>query len=78
MVNNTPANTAQSMLASKNLTILEDQLNYEALSTKKLNLYSSYCSDPNLKNVCERAEQMHRKHFDILYDYLNTHNKPQQ
>jgi len=78
MVNTSPNPEVQSMIASKNLTILEDQLNYEALSAKKLNLYSSYCSDPNLKNVCEKAEQMHKRHFTALYNYLESHNKPQQ
>ncbi len=78
MVQTSPADQTESILPSKSLIILEDQLNYEALSVRKYNLYASYCCDPNLKNVCERAEQMHRRHFDTLYNYLTSHNKPMQ
>lgn len=71
-------NTQPAMIASKNLTMLEDQLNYEALCNKKMSLYSTYCQDQNLKNVCQKAAQMHKQHFDQLLNYLNSHNKPEQ
>jgi len=71
-------NTQQTAdLSTKNLTILEDQLNYEALSNKKLNLYAAYCTDTNLKSICDKAAKMHKQHFDNLYNYLCSHNKPQ-
>ncbi|NLU52641.1 MAG: hypothetical protein GXX10_07245 [Clostridiaceae bacterium] len=68
----------QAMLSSKNLTILEDMLNYESLYYKKLNMYSQSCNDPQLKDVCNRAAQLHKQHFDLLFNYLNSHNKPAQ
>ncbi len=68
----------QAMLTSKNFTILEDQLTHEALSNKKLSLYSNYCTDSNLKNLCQQAAQMHKRHFDTLFNYLKSENKPQQ
>lgn len=68
----------ESILAGKNLTVLEDQLNSESLAIKKYTTYKSQCSDPNLKNICEHAEQMHRRHFDVLFNYLQSHNKPMQ
>lgn len=71
-------NNQAAMIASKNLTMLEDQLNYEALCNKKMSLYANYCQDQNLKNVCQKAAQMHKQHFDQLLNYLNSHNKPQQ
>lgn len=71
-------NNQAAMIASKNLSMLEDQLNYEALSNKKLSVYADYCQDQNLKNVCQNAAQMHKQHFDQLLTYLNSHNKPQQ
>lgn len=67
-----------AMLTSKNMSILEDQMSKEALNYKKMNLYSNYCNDQSLKNVCQKAAQMHKKHFDTLYNYLNSHNKPMQ
>lgn len=69
--------TQQAMIDSKNLSILEDQLNYEALCNKKLSVYADYCTDQNLKQVCQKAAAMHKQHFDSLFSYLNSHNKPQ-
>ncbi len=66
------------MITAKNLTILEDQMSKEALNYKKMNLYAEYCNDQQLKSVCQKAAQMHQKHFDTLYNYLNSHNKPMQ
>lgn len=79
MINTSPAKEGKpSMLSQKNLTILEDQLNYESLCTKKFELYANDCQDANLKNICEKAAQMHKKHFEMLFNYLNDRNKPQQ
>lgn len=68
----------QAMLSSKNLVILEDMLNYESLNYKKLDLYSQSCNDPQLKDVCNKAAQLHKQHFNMLFNYLNSHNKPAQ
>ncbi len=68
----------QSMLTSKNLTILEDMLNFESLNYKKLEMYSESVNDPQLKDICNRAAQLHKQHFDMLFNYLNSHNKPAQ
>jgi len=69
-------NQGMAMLSAKNLTILDDQLSKEALNYKKMNLYADYCTDQQLKSVCQKAAQMHKKHFDTLFNYLNSHNKP--
>jgi len=76
--NNQQAQQGQAMLTSKNLTILEDMLNYESLNYKKLDMYARTCNDPQLKNVCNKAAQLHKQHFDMLFNYLNSHNKPAQ
>ena len=66
-----------SVLASKSLTILEDLMNGESLSIKKFNIFANSCSEPSLKSLCERANKMHRNHFETLYGYLTAHNKAQ-
>lgn len=68
----------QAMLTSKNLTILEDMLNYESLNYKKLDMYAQSCNDPELKDVFTKAAQLHKQHFNMLFNYLNSHNKPAQ
>ncbi|NLP00163.1 MAG: hypothetical protein GX386_07710 [Clostridiaceae bacterium] len=76
--NNQQMQQEQAMLTSKNLTILEDMLNYESLNYKKLDMYAQNCTDPQLKNVCTKAAQLHKQHFNMLFNYLNSHNKPAQ
>ena len=76
--NNQQMQQGQAMLTSKNLTILEDMLNYESLNYNKLDMYSQNCNDPQLKVVCTKAAQLHKQHFNMLFNYLNSHNKPAQ
>jgi hypothetical protein len=71
-------NQQKAMLSAKNLTIIDDQLSKEALNFKKMNMYSNACNDQQLKAICQKAAQMHKKHFDSLYNYLHSHNKPAQ
>ena len=79
MVSTSPMNSdVQSMLPAKSLTLMEDQMNHESLAFKKFEMYEQGCSDPALKNLCESAKKMHKRHFDVLFTYLNDHNKPQQ
>jgi hypothetical protein len=78
MQNQSQSQTGDAMLSSKNLTILEDQMSTAALNCKKMEMYSQTCSDPQLKDLFTQAAQMHRQHFDVLFNYLNSHNKPSQ
>ncbi len=66
-------NQQQPQIESKNLTILEDQMNYEALALKKCELYAQYFTDPTLKNSVNTIAQSHKQHFENLYQYLNSH-----
>lgn len=56
-----------------NLKVLEDQLNYEHMMNKKLSQYAQYCTDPQLKNVCQQGSQKHNQNFNSLLNYLNSH-----
>lgn len=62
-------------IESKNLTILEDQLNYEALAVKKYQQAAGQCSNPELTNICNNAATKHKTHFDQLLNYLNSHKQ---
>ena len=64
---------ATSNMPEKSLTMLEDMLGAESMAVKKYQFYAANCSDPNLKTVCEKAEQMHKKHFDPMFQYLNSY-----
>ena len=63
----------QPQLESKNLSILEDQLNHEALAYKKCEVYAGYFTDPALKTTAQKLAQHHKSHFDNLFNYLESH-----
>ncbi len=60
-------------IQSKNLSILEDQMNYESLAYKKAEFCSQSLSDAALKNVARNIAQHHKQRFDRLFQYLNSH-----
>lgn len=44
-------NVQTGQIDSNNLKVLEDQLNYESLMTKKFSHYANSCTDTELKNL---------------------------
>lgn len=57
-------------ITSKELTAIEDQLNYEQLLIKKYRNYADICQDAQLKTACEQIAAQHKSHFDTLMNYL--------
>lgn len=66
-------NSQQPQIESKNLTILEDRLNNEALAAKKSEIYAEYFADPQLKSCAQQIANHHRQNFDALLSYLESH-----
>lgn len=58
-------------LTSKELTALEDQLNYEQILVKKYRTFAGQCSDPQLKMKCEQVASRHQDHFNRLMTHLS-------
>lgn len=71
-MNNTN-NMSGSQIKSKNLQIINDQLNYESLMNKKCSQYAEYCTDSQLKSLCTEAAQTHKQNFNSLKNYLESH-----
>lgn len=65
--------TAQSMMDTKNLGIIQDQMHHEALAYKKSRIYSEILSEQPLKDMANRFAQHHKQHFDALQNYLDSH-----
>jgi len=64
---------AVKKLSNKNLQILEDELNHEALLVHKYENASTQCTDPQLQQLCSNIAEKHHSHFSTLLDYLNSH-----
>lgn len=57
-------------LTTKELSMLEDQLNYEQVLTKKYRSFATQCTDANLKVKCNQIADKHQQHFNTLMGYL--------
>ena len=62
-----------SMIQTKSLTILADQLQHEYVACRKAEFYASNFADPQLQTVATQLANDHRQRFDRLFNYLNSH-----
>lgn len=58
-------------LTSKELSAIEDQLNYEQVLVKKYRTFANSCSDPQLRQKCEQVASRHQDHFNRLMSHLS-------
>lgn len=58
-------------ITSKELSALEDQLNYEQVLVKKYRTYAASCADPQLRTKCEQVAARHQDHFNRLMGHLS-------
>jgi len=59
-----------SNISAKELSAIEDQLNFEQILIKKFNSYASMTSDPQIRTTCEQYAVQHKQHFDTLMGHL--------
>lgn len=60
-------------ITSKNLTILGDALNSEALLVHKYAQAAQLVQDSAIKSQLTSASELHRQHYGTLLNYLNSH-----
>lgn len=66
-------NQTTPQITAKNLKILEDTLNYEALVVHKFAQAAQSAQDPAIKSQLNSASDLHRQHYNTLLNYLNSH-----
>lgn len=57
---------------SKVLSIMEEQLNQEAILYKKYLNSANSLYDSELKNICQKASDNHKKNYLRLLSYLES------
>ncbi|MDK2800125.1 MAG: hypothetical protein PWP27_1955 [Clostridiales bacterium] len=57
-------------LTTKELSALEDQLNYEQMLVKKYRTFANQVNDAALKNKCNQIADKHQQHFNTLMGHL--------
>lgn len=58
-------------LTVKELSAIEDQLNFEQILIEKYKLYAKACKDQQLKTKCEQIAAQHQGHYATLLSQLN-------
>lgn len=59
-------------LTAKELSAIEDQLNFEQILIKKYKFYASASSDQQLKVKYEQIAAQHQGHYSLLMNQLNA------
>ena len=59
-------------ITSKELSAIEEQLNYEQLLIKKYKNYAEMCQDAGLKTTCEQLAAQHKNHYNTILNYINN------
>ena len=57
-------------LTEKELSALEDQLNYEQVLIKKYKGFAGIAQDPQIRDVCTQLACQHKQHYDTLMGHL--------
>jgi hypothetical protein len=63
---------SNNQFTNKDLHAIEDQLTAESLLVKKFETAAQTCGDADIKNLCTQSAQMHRDHFNKLFNILNS------
>lgn len=66
-------NTTSPELTARNLAILNDQLGAEQLLVHKFAQAAQTVQDQAVKSELQSMSELHRKHYDTLLNYLNSH-----
>ncbi|MDR2505701.1 MAG: hypothetical protein LBD16_06305 [Oscillospiraceae bacterium] len=65
----------KSSLTSKDLNVLQEQMDAEFRANRKAYSYSQTLTDPALKGLASTIANNHKMRFDALYSFLGGNNK---
>ncbi|MDR1598811.1 MAG: hypothetical protein LBS11_02895 [Oscillospiraceae bacterium] len=65
---------ANGGLTSKDLSVLQDQMDAEYRANRKASTYAKTLQDPALQGIANTLAQHHRARFDALYNFLGGNN----
>lgn len=66
--------TPPNVITTKDLLYLKDMMSWLLDATKKCSHFSRECTDPKIKQVLDRAGQMHQRHYNIILKHCQNNN----
>ncbi|KQX51765.1 hypothetical protein [Paenibacillus sp. Root444D2] len=71
---NTIMQVPPQVITTKDSQYLKDQLSWELLAMKKCRHFAQECSDSEIRQLIDKAGQMHQKHYMLLLKHLQNNN----
>ena len=65
---------SKSGLTSKDVSVLQEQMDAEFRANRKAYAYSQSLSDPALKGLASTIANNHKMRFDALYSFLGSNH----
>lgn len=59
-----------NMISSKDLSYIEDMMNWNMIYSKKCYMYKSMISDSEIKKFIDEVAKMHTSHYEKLLNIL--------
>ncbi|KRE40629.1 hypothetical protein [Paenibacillus sp. Soil724D2] len=71
---NTIMQVPPQVITTKDSQYLKDQLSWELLAMKKCRHFAQECLDSEIRQLIDKAGQMHQKHYMLLLKHLQNNN----
>lgn len=68
---------APQVISIKDLLYLKDQMSWQLDAMKKCARFAQECTDPQVKQVIDKAGQMHLRHYQMLLTHCQNNNQQQ-
>ena len=62
------------VITTKDLSYLKDALSWELLAFKKFHFFAQQATNPQVKQMLDKAGQMHQRHYQKLLTHLQVDN----
>ncbi|ERI07680.1 hypothetical protein [Aneurinibacillus aneurinilyticus] len=66
--------TPPTVITVKDTYYVKDQMSWLLVAMKKCSHYAQECTDPKVKQIIDRAGQMHQRHYNTLLQHCQNDN----
>jgi hypothetical protein len=66
--------TPPTVMTTKDMHYVKDQMSWLLLAMKKCSHFAQECTDPQIKQLIDKAGQMHQRHYNTLLGHCQNNN----
>ena len=72
-MNQTTMKQPPNVISNKDLSYIEDMLAWNLTAAKSAREFASKVNDQEIKQEFEQTYQMHKQHYEVLLNFLQSH-----